>query len=115
MAHQRDSHSEKLIWLTDPSDLPFDHENIVNTGLAHLKTLLWKDIELTSTILTNDFSTQEVIQIGSPTPLKSNIGRWLRGSGVVENTNTSRKTENSGRPATVWRWNGEAHSLYENS
>lgn len=99
-----DAESPKVAWHSDFIQLPFDHESIMQRGLEHLSEILWKDIPATRILLGEEFSTAEVIQIGSPTPLTSNVGRWLKSSGLVEDTGTTRRASSSGRPATVWKW-----------
>jgi len=96
--------SDRVTWHKTLEKLPFDHNEILKAGETELSAVLWKNIPLTRVLLGEEFSTLEAIQIGSPTPISSNVGRWLTASGLVEETGETRRTKWSGRPSKVWKW-----------
>lgn len=93
-----------VLWTTPGPKLPFDHNLIVERGLEELSAVLWKDIPFTRALLGEEFSTQEVIQLGAPTPLASNVGRWLKANELIVDTGKTRRAGGSGRPSKVWSW-----------
>lgn len=102
-AQDRDD-AGSAIWLDEVPTLPFDHTAIVTAALNELSAIMWKDLEFTRALLGEEFSTQEVLQVGSPTPLASNTGRWLKNSGLVTDTGRTQRVGGSGRPSKIWSW-----------
>lgn len=103
-------HSVKYFDHGGISQLPFDHDSIVQAAIERVYQVVWKDVPLTRDLLGEQFTTAQAVALAPPTPLVSNTKRWLSTWPHVQRIESTKKTGQVGRPSTTWEWiNNDTH------
>jgi ADP-ribose pyrophosphatase YjhB (NUDIX family) len=92
-------------------ELPFDHNRIVADSRPVLSRLLWRDVAFTRALTGDRFPVGDAVEIQASldgrAPDRGNLNRLLRGIAQLSRTDERRLVHGTGRPSTVWQWNGE--------
>ncbi len=92
-------------------EMPFDHNRIVDDSRPVLSRLLWRDIAFTRALTGDRFPVGDAVDIQASldgrAPDRGNLNRLLRGIAQLSRTDERRLVHGTGRPSTVWQWDGE--------
>lgn len=94
----------ELVSITDPPELPFDHQRIIAESAGALATLLETSPEFVKSVLGNEFETnamREALESVGASFNSANLARTLSSKSWITKVGQVKKS-GAGRPATLW-------------
>jgi 8-oxo-dGTP diphosphatase len=92
----------------DMPSTPFDHDTIIDSARAHLRSFLWVDAGLTQALTGSHFTSVDAGLIGGDVlgarPHAGNLHRTLAKDTRIEKTEATDFSGTAGRPPSTWKW-----------